>query len=71
MDKSVLKHIPTMELVRLLSEAYKQKDQILVNVYSYELSYRIYKMDKERFIDILKEFGYKPDKEIVLKKEDK
>ncbi len=55
-----LKSIPTESLIRILIDAYDRNDQALINVYAYELAYRIYKIEKEySFAGILQELGYK------------
>ena len=60
MNLKELKTTPTCVLINLLSEAYKNEEQGLVNIYAYELTTRIWVPNKETsFTDMLKEFGYK------------
>ena len=55
-----LKTTPTCVLINFLSEAYKNEEQGLVNIYAYELTTRIWVPNEEiSFTDMLKEFGYK------------
>ena len=55
-----LRTTPTCVLINLLSEAYKNEEQGLVNIYAYELTTRIWVPNEETsFTDMLKEFGYK------------
>lgn len=60
MNLKELKTTPTCVLINFLSEAYKNGEQGLVNIYAYELTTRIWVPNKETsFTDMLKEFGYK------------
>jgi len=60
MNLKELRTTPTCVLINLLSEAYKNEEQGLVNIYAYELTTRIWVPNKETsFTDMLKEFGYK------------
>lgn len=60
MNLKELKTTPTCVLINFLSEAYKNEEQGLVNIYAYELTTRIWIPNKETsFTDMLKEFGYK------------
>lgn len=60
MNLKELRTTPTYVLIDFLSEAYKNGEQGLVNLYAYELATRIWIPNKETsFIDMLKEFGYK------------
>lgn len=60
MNLKELKTTPTCVLINFLSEAYKNEEQGLVNIYAYELTTRIWVPNKETsFTDMLKEFGYK------------
>lgn len=60
MNLKELKTTPTCVLINFLSEAYKNEEQGLVNIYAYELTIRIWIPNKETtFTDMLKEFGYK------------
>lgn len=60
MNLKELRTIPTCVLINLLSEAYKNEEQGLVNIYAYELTTRIWVPNEETsFTDMLKEFGYK------------
>ena len=60
MNLKELKTTPTCVRINFLSEAYKNEEQGLVNIYAYELAARIWvPNEKTSFIDMLKEFGYK------------
>ena len=60
MNLKALKTTPTCGLINLLSEAYKNEEQGLVNIYAYELTTRIWVPNEETsFTDMLKDFGYK------------
>lgn len=60
MNLKELRTTPTCVLINLLSEAYKNGEQGLVNIYAYELTTRIWVPNEETsFTDMLKEFGYK------------
>ena len=60
MNLKELKTTPTCVLINFLSEAYKNEEQGLVNIYAYELAARIWVPNEEiSFTDMLKEFGYK------------
>ena len=60
MNLKELKTTPTCVLINFLSEAYKNEEQGLVNIYAYELAARIWiPNEKTSFTDMLKEFGYK------------
>lgn len=60
MNLKELKTTPTCVLINFLSEAYKNEEQGLVNIYAYELTTRIWVPNEEiSFTDMLKEFGYK------------
>ena len=60
MNLKELRTTPTCVLINLLSEAYKNEEQGLVNIYAYELTTRIWVPNEETsFTDMLKEFGYK------------
>lgn len=60
MNLKELKTTPTCVLINFLSEAYKNEEQGLVNIYAYELATRIWVPNKETsFTDMLKEFGYR------------
>lgn len=60
MNLKELKTTPTCVLINFLSEAYKNEEQGLVNIYAYELTTRIWVPNEETsFTDMLKEFGYK------------
>lgn len=60
MNLKELRTTPTCVLINFLSEAYKNGEQGLVNIYAYELTTRIWVPNKETsFTDMLKEFGYK------------
>ena len=60
MNLKELRTTPTCVLINFLSEAYKNGEQGLVNIYAYELTTRIWVSNEETsFTDMLKEFGYK------------
>lgn len=60
MNLEELRTTPTYVLIDFLSEAYKNGEQGLVNLYAYELATRIWvPNEKTSFTDMLKEFGYK------------
>lgn len=60
MNLKELRTTPTCVLINFLSEAYKNGEQGLVNIYAYELTTRIWVPNEETsFTDMLKEFGYK------------
>jgi hypothetical protein len=60
MNLKELRTTPTCVLINFLSEAYKNEEQGLVNIYAYELTTRIWVPNEETsFTDMLKEFGYK------------
>lgn len=60
MNLKELKTTPTCVLINFLSEAYKNEEQGLVNIYAYELTTRIWVPNEETsFTDMLKDFGYK------------
>lgn len=60
MNLKELKTTQTCVLINFLSEAYKNEEQGLVNIYAYELAARIWVPNKKTsFTDMLKEFGYK------------
>lgn len=60
MNLKELRTTPTCVLINFLSEAYKNEEQGLVNIYAYELATRIWVPNEETsFTDMLKEFGYK------------
>ena len=68
----MMESIPTHTLIKLLSNAYDSEDQNLINIYAYELARRSYgKSNKMSFFDLMKDFGYKDDKELVLKQNKK
>ena len=60
MNLKELKTTPTCVLINFLSEAYKNEEQGLVNIYAYELAARIWiPNEKASFTDMLTESGYK------------
>ena len=60
MTNNGLDKIPTIDLMRILIDAYDKEDQALVNIYSYELAYRLYALKKDSyFSEMLEELGYK------------
>lgn len=60
MNLKELRTTPTCVLINFLSEAYKNGEQGLVNIYAYELTTRIWVPNEETsFTDMLKELGYK------------
>lgn len=72
MKNNMMESIPTHTLIKLLSNAYDSEDQNLINIYAYELARRSYgKSTKMSFFDLMKDFGYKDDKELVLKQNKK
>lgn len=58
-----LKTIPTVKLVKLISDASNKGEQDLVNIIAYELTCRIWVPNEETtFEEMLKNFGYiKPE----------
>lgn len=65
-----LRTIPTCIIIDELCKADKEGNQKLINIYAYELAYRIYiPNDKNTFEKILTDFGYKKiEKEKILTK---
>lgn len=66
-----LRTIPTCTLIDELCKADKEGNQKLVNIYAYELAYRIYiPNDEITFEKILTDFGYKKieEEKILTKK---
>lgn len=59
MRLDALKTVPTVKLIQLISNASNNGEQDLVNIYAYELTYRIWVPNEEKtFEEMLKEFGY-------------
>lgn len=50
MNLKELKTTPTCVLINFLSEAYKNEEQGLVNIYAYELAARIWVPNEKNFI---------------------
>ena len=60
MTNNGLDKITTIDLMKILIDAYNKEDQALVNIYAYELAYRLYSIKNEFYFgEVLKEFGYK------------
>lgn len=59
MRLDALKTVPTVKLIQLISNASNNGEQDLVNIYAYELTYRIWvPNEEETFEEMLKKFGY-------------
>jgi hypothetical protein len=61
----IFEKVPTIDIIKLLSDADEQGLQEYVNVCAYELACRIYVPNKSiSFVKLLDDFGYKPVYEI-------